>query len=264
MERPTPHIPVSASQPRHDYFAPSPSNQSETHNPPTPGPLRAEHPASHEPLNYMMRDAVYNQPRRMPPLDYISHTPRLPVYACEAVTAPPNMEKNSRPDPPIANIRKPPHPPSMPYSHMGLYQSEDILGPDYPEYDPPPSHTGNEGEETRPELMIHAPSAPPPYPKPVGVHSWIASLNTNHGVDLGPSSAPPPCEPDQSSYPSSLGSPARPFNWIEDVTDDQPIEAVGFKRCSWCALSYRITDGKRCRCTPSDGDGERPSYFVKQ
>ncbi|EPQ52833.1 hypothetical protein GLOTRDRAFT_140439 [Gloeophyllum trabeum ATCC 11539] len=208
-------------------------------------------------------------PRRIAPLDYESETPRPPVFYTEALTAPHNVQKNSRPDPAIADVQKPPHTTSMPYSHMGVYRGPDMLGSwSDGEISPATSSgTPSADEETRrPGLLMHAPTAPPPYPQPTDMFSWIEAQGTMRSPSPpGPLSAPLDPVP-VGDYPSSLISMDRPYNWIEDVTADQAIEAHGFKRCGGCSISYRVTDGKRCRCTPSEGDGERPSnrlgYFT--
>ncbi|KZT23971.1 hypothetical protein NEOLEDRAFT_1242890 [Neolentinus lepideus HHB14362 ss-1] len=202
------------------------------------------------------RNRVVYASGRVAPLDYVSDSLGPPVFLCEAFTAPANLQKHSHPDPVIADVRKPSHTSSMPFSHMGIYRSEDMLGKkeDVPAA---PQDATADGRERPRGLMMHAPTAPPPYPKPTDVHSWVWANETALTPIRGPASAPVDCHA-EATYPTSVSSLDRPFNWIEDVKADQPIEADGFKRCSRCAISYRITDGKRCRCTPSEGDGERP------
>ncbi|TFK46650.1 hypothetical protein OE88DRAFT_1667273 [Heliocybe sulcata] len=213
-------------------------------------------PTAEEPLDaasdWESRNRIGYAAGRVAPLDYVSNTPRPPVFLCEAFTAPHNLQKHSHPDPAIADVKKPSHTPSMPFSHMGIYRSEDMLGKDDSD-----ASVDNSGRERPKGLMMHAPTAPPPYPKPTDVHSWLLANEAALTPLLGPASAPVQCNT-EATYPTSVVSLDRPFNWIEDVQADQPIEADGFKRCSKCAISYRITDGKRCRCTASDGDGERP------
>ncbi|TFK45835.1 hypothetical protein OE88DRAFT_1084975 [Heliocybe sulcata] len=216
-----------------------------------------------------IHDISYDR-RRIMPLDYESDTPGLPVYYMDTASAPHDLQKKSRPNAPAADVPKPGPTTSMPYSHMGVYRGEDMLG-GYDEGGPSPSSTDTslDDDGSRPGLLMHAPTAPPPYPKPADMYSWIASQDILKSLPPeGPLSAPGPLVGvPGADYPTSMVSVDRPFGWIEDVTADQAIEADGFKRCEGCAISYRITDGKRCRCTPSAGDGERPGmedYFAQK
>ncbi|EPQ57771.1 hypothetical protein GLOTRDRAFT_109892, partial [Gloeophyllum trabeum ATCC 11539] len=155
------------------------------------------------------------------PLDYVSDTPRPPVFLCEAFTAPPNLQKWSHPDPPITEIDRPPRTPSMPYSHMGIYRGPEVLGSgDNTSVRTTDGKADDSSASGRPRgLMMHAPTAPPPYPKPTDVQSWIMAHQALATPVRGPASAPVVCST-EDTYPTSVESLERPYNWIEDVASD--------------------------------------------